>query len=247
MSNAARFLGYMPGEDSGDASDNYVRPDYVSAARIGEDKAEHKARHDARKLVIAKRVASAVQRRTGGISSRRSREKMAEDNASRLGPNEELERLSGLLSRACFEYLWVPEPHRPVAPPVTNILGAHSLCLLFGDERYRAAAVQHEFDCGWHVGVDDPRVGDSRPMHETTPVWPMYEGAVAEDTGENDPRNYSDHPDYVASWDQSSGASGLGQTAACDPSKPGRLMRSATAGLSISWLHTRSSCRSQSE
>ena len=103
---------------------------------------------------------------------------MAEDNASRLGPNEELERLSGLLSRACFEYLWVPEPHRPVAPPVTNILGAHSLCLLFGDERYRAAAVQHEFDCGWHVGVDDTRVGDSRPMHETTPVWPMYEGAV---------------------------------------------------------------------
>jgi hypothetical protein len=118
-----------------------------------------------------------------------------------------------------FEYLWVPEPHRTVAPPVTNILGAQSLCLLFGDERYRAAAVQHEFDCGWHVGVDDPRVGDSRPMHETTPVWPMYEGAVAEDTGENDPGNYSDHPDYVTSWDQSNLASGLEQPAAYDPAE----------------------------
>ena len=29
VSNAARFLGYMSGEESGDASDNYVRPDYV--------------------------------------------------------------------------------------------------------------------------------------------------------------------------------------------------------------------------
>jgi hypothetical protein len=47
----------------------------------------------------------------------------------------------------------------------------------------------------------------------------MYEGAVAEDTGENDPRNYSDHPGYVASWDQSNVASGLGQPAAYDPAE----------------------------
>ena len=79
--------------------------------------------------------------------------------------------------------------------------------------------MQREFDCGWHVGGEDPRVGDSRPMHETTPVWPMYEGAVAEDTGENDPRNYSDHPDYVASWDQSNVAHGVEQPVACDPAE----------------------------
>jgi hypothetical protein len=47
----------------------------------------------------------------------------------------------------------------------------------------------------------------------------MYEGTVAEDTGENDPRNYSDHPDYVTSWDQSNLASGLEQPAAYDPAE----------------------------
>ena len=86
-----------------------------------------------------------------------ARLQMAEDNASRLGPNEDLERLSGLLSRACFEYLWVPEPHRPVAPPVTNVLDANSLSLLFGYDRYTAAEMQREFDCGWHVWRRGPK------------------------------------------------------------------------------------------